>query len=397
MVGLMGLVACSGNNTFWGRNTESVYDEGTVPFFDENPVATVDSQLYMNNPTESAKIYNKRVPPLNSLLVCRSKQCAPAEMSMSREYIFNSIAHLIDNNLDTKALLCEANPQAHVCTNPYLTVPAKIGMTPAYVFFDGVKIVDASIAKGKTAVNLALAYDINYNGQTPTVCKPDVAMAYVKSNNEVILNGNGFKCDMTSIGTTIVKVMFDIDYIDLDYGYIGGYYSIGLSGPANGGGSGYGLIRLIKDAHPLNPQLMKHETPKPQPVVKPQINESAVNRPLKEEKSTIKDEIKSVEENDAVENTKADENRGNISENKADTKVETKKEIKFEEKNSRQFENPKVNVNQPIMITPDTIVKSDKVVLKPKSQDIRPVEVKSMSAEPIFEEIEVDDLDDYIK
>ena len=66
-------------------------------------------------------------------------------------------------------------------------------------------------------------------------------MMYVKSNNDVVLNGNGFKCEMTSVGTTTIRVMFDIDYIDLDYGYIGGYYSIGLSGPANGGGSGYGL------------------------------------------------------------------------------------------------------------------------------------------------------------
>lgn len=53
---------------------------------------------------------------------------------MSREYIFNALAHIVDNNLDATALLCEANPQAHVCTNPYLTVPAKVGVTPAYVF-----------------------------------------------------------------------------------------------------------------------------------------------------------------------------------------------------------------------------------------------------------------------
>ena len=111
-----------------------------------------DADFYSNSPNDAAKVYNKRVPPLNSLVVCRDKQCAPAELSMSREYIFNSLAHLVDNNLDATALLCEANPQAHVCTNPYLTVPAKIGVTPAYVFFDGVKIVDASVEASSTVI-----------------------------------------------------------------------------------------------------------------------------------------------------------------------------------------------------------------------------------------------------
>ena len=35
---------------------------------------------------------------------------------------------------------------------------------------------------------------------------------------------------------TMIKTLFVIDYIDLDYGYIGGFYSVGLSGPAYGGG-----------------------------------------------------------------------------------------------------------------------------------------------------------------
>ena len=60
---------------------------------------------------------------------------------------------------------------------------------------------------------------------------------------------------MTTISTTNIKTLFAIDYIDLDYGFIGGYYSIGLSGPAYGGGNGYMLIRLPKDAHPLAPEL----------------------------------------------------------------------------------------------------------------------------------------------
>ena len=254
---LLGSVSCSRHASWWNGGEYEYVPLSDAEADGTAQVPLVEDDVFTDDPKTSATVFNKRVPTLNSLTICRNKQCAPAELSNSKEYIYNSLTLLMDNNLDETALLCEANPQAHACVNPYLTVPAKIGVTPAYVFFDGVKIVDASLNKGKSALNLVLGYNLSYNGQTPTVCKPDTAMMYVKNNNDIVLNGNGFKCEMTSLGTTTIRVMFAIDYIDLDYGYIGGYYSIGLSGPANGGGSGYGMIRLPKDAYPLKPGLNK--------------------------------------------------------------------------------------------------------------------------------------------
>ncbi|MBO5038166.1 MAG: hypothetical protein J6C85_01735 [Alphaproteobacteria bacterium] len=281
--GVVCVASCTNGESDADRLTVvSPYGAENSSLYSDQYMSSEESQAFVMQPDVAAKVFNKRIPPLNSVIVCRDKQCAPAELSMSREYIYNSLAHLTDNNLDATALLCEANAQAHVCVNPYLTVPARIGVTPAYVFFDGVKIIDASSVKGNTALNLVLGYNLSYNGQTPSVCKPDKAMLYVKGNNEIVLNGNGFKCDMTSVGTTTVRVMFTVDYIDLDYGYIGGYYSIGLSGPANGGGYGYGMIRLPKDAHPLSPELSAVEDeedlgePEKTPV-KPQVKEERLN------------------------------------------------------------------------------------------------------------------------
>ena len=258
-VGGLGLVSCAGQTPWWNHGEYEYVENKPLP-----PMSNVE--VVAEDPSYTAAVLNKRVPPLNTVLVCRNKQCAPSELSMSKEYIYNSLRQLIDNNLDSTALLCEANPQAHVCINPYISVPAKVGVTPAYVFFDGVKLIDGSAENGETAFSLTLGYNLSYNGQTPTVCKPDSSLLYVKDNNEIVLNGKGFKCDMTSIGTTTIRVLFTIDYIDLDYGYIGGYYSIGLSGPAYGGGAGYGLIRLPKDVGVLSPVL---STAKPEPKQEP--------------------------------------------------------------------------------------------------------------------------------
>lgn len=412
--GVIALASCSNTSSWWNDGEYEYTTEVNDSMFDGQYMSTADARFLAENPGEAARVYNKRVPPLNSLIVCRAKQCAPAELYMSREYIFNALAHIVDNNLDATALLCEANPQAHVCTNPYLTVPAKVGVTPAYVFFDGVKVVDASVVKGKTALNLALGYNLSYNGQTPTVCKPDTAMMYVKSNNDVVLNGNGFKCEMTSVGTTTIRVMFDIDYIDLDYGYIGGYYSIGLSGPANGGGSGYGLIRLPKDAHPLNPELMNQNEPEnvaaPKQSVKPQVNAEALKVRVEEKtnaaaegaldggQGTDRETVASgmAKEQSGVEASAPREKLKLSDETVADNERAAARpaEKTFENSSVRQ----NANAAQPIRITPDTIVKSDRVILKPEEpQELRPYEVNSEEYEPKFEEIYVDDLDEYIK
>ena len=78
------------------------------------------------------------------------------------------------------------------------------------------------------------------------------------------MEDNGYACKLTTIGTSTVKTLFAIDYIDLDYNYIGGFYSIGLSGPAFGGGSGYMLLRLPEDIS-MNPKdfQVKKEEKKP--------------------------------------------------------------------------------------------------------------------------------------
>ena len=381
-LGVIGMASCS-NNTY----NDSFYDD--VYFGDEQGLSvsptreegrvyngqymTVDNaQRLVNNPEDSAKIFNKRVPKLNSLIVCRDKQCAPADLAQSKEYIFNSLAQLVDNNLDATALLCEANPQAHVCTNPYITVPAKVGITPVYVYFDGVKLVDASIVDGKPAIKMALNYNMSYNGQTPTVCKPDEAMLYVKNNNEVVLNGNGFKCEMTSVGTTIIRVLFNVYYVDLDYGYIGGYYSIGLSGPAVGGGSGYGIIRMQENAYPLNPVLTVSTS-----------NEVAEKAPVNADAKTVKPEVKdvSLKINDEVDSTLAKVEVKSGNEQATENDVDDSEDDAFN------------NGGYPSGMTSESIVKSDRVVLKPEATDLRPIEVNSNG----FDEVSIDELDEYIK
>ena len=196
------------------------------------------------------------LPP--SVVVCRDKQCAPAKLSMSKEYIYNSLTHLLENNAHERAQICQADSMTHVCTEDYLTLPITVGVTPAHMYIQDVEIADVSLALSRKSIDLLLNYGVSYNAQVPT-CKPSQSLIYVKNTKNIVLEDSGYTCKMTTIGNTTIKSLFAIDYIDLDYGFIGGYYSIGLSGPAYGGRSGYMLFKFQNNAYPLSADLILSE------------------------------------------------------------------------------------------------------------------------------------------
>ncbi|MBO4294535.1 MAG: hypothetical protein J5896_03715 [Alphaproteobacteria bacterium] len=204
---------------------------------------------------ERAQEWQPKINMPSSIVVCRDKQCASTKLSMSREYIYNSLTHLLEQNANEKALVCQADALTHVCTEDYVTVPITVGVTPAHLYINNVEITDVSLALNHRSIDLLLNYGISYNGQTPT-CKPAKSIVYVKNAQNIVMEDAGYTCKMTTIGNTTIKTLFAIDYIDLDYGFIGGYYSIGLSGPAYGGGSRYMMLKLQNDAYPLSPDLI---------------------------------------------------------------------------------------------------------------------------------------------
>lgn len=189
-----------------------------------------------------------------SIVVCRSHQCAPAKLSMSREYIFNSLLQLFDNNNYQRMLVCEADPQTHTCIENYITLPVYVGVVPTKAYIDYVKITDVIVGKKGASLDLILNYNLTYGGQVAE-CTPAKTLLFARTVDHVIMEDSGYNCKMTTVGITNVKTVFTIDYIDLDYGYIGGHYSIGLSGPAYGGNNNYMILRLPRNAYPLSPAL----------------------------------------------------------------------------------------------------------------------------------------------
>ena len=243
----------------------------------QNDAAT-ELENFKNQPAPQIRL--KKTP--DAIIVCRNKQCAASKLSTSKEYVYNTLLHMLDSNARKKALVCQADANTHACTEEYVSLPITVGITPAYMYIDDVKITDVSLSKKNTAaLDLILNWGVSYNGQTPS-CRPSKTLLYVKNVNNAIMEDNGYECKMTTIGSSSIKTLFAIDYIDLDYGYIGGFYSIGVSGPAFGGGAGYMIMRLPEDIS-VDPKDFQPEPVKPK-----------AEKKKAEPKKEVKEEAKEV-------------------------------------------------------------------------------------------------------
>ncbi|MCK5296709.1 MAG: hypothetical protein KAJ75_07440, partial [Alphaproteobacteria bacterium] len=195
-----------------------------------------------------------------AVVVCRSMMCAPSNTNMSREYIFNKLLQLLDNNVSSKLFVCNADEYTKSCINDFIEFDVVAGVTPGQVRIGAAKILDVQLKKGAKKINLVLDYDMYFNGIKP-LCKPAQNILFAKTADYIVMEDTGYKCKLTTVSSSVVSHVYAIDYIDLDYGIIGAHYSIGMSGPAYGGGTGYMMFRFQNSAHPLNPNL--EEPPKP--------------------------------------------------------------------------------------------------------------------------------------
>ncbi len=186
-----------------------------------------------------------------SIIVCRSKQCAPSTANMSKEFLYNAYYSLMENNVGTNILLCSADSVSHVCYEPFMNFELSAGITPATVAIDAARIIDIGLQKDNKMIVPVLDYSIYTNGVRAR-CNPSSAFANVKSPSYMVIDSEQSACQFTASGSSSMSIVFTVDYIDLDYGIIGAYYSAGVSGSSFGGGKGYALLRFEK---PVNPDI----------------------------------------------------------------------------------------------------------------------------------------------
>lgn len=193
-------------------------------------------------------IYNTRSEEYNAhpgvafterpTVICRDFNCTRLNNKITRTFLFNSLANMFMTNAHSRLYICEADPFSRSCLQSGISFPVRSGIANALVKIPKATISNVNLSTGLSRATATMNYEFLVNGIKRT-CEPTVMDISVPNNSQATLFNREFACNLTSDGMSNVSLLLSVDYIDLDYGLIGAYYSVGLQGPANGGANGY--------------------------------------------------------------------------------------------------------------------------------------------------------------
>ncbi|MDR1697107.1 MAG: hypothetical protein LBR41_02720 [Rickettsiales bacterium] len=175
-------------------------------------------------------------------VICRYHGCTRLNDRITRAFLFNSLANTFMTNAHSRLSVCEADPFTRSCLASGISFPARIGVANALLKITRATIDQVSLSPGMSRAGVGMTFEILTNG-VPVGCDSTMADIIVPVDYQATLSTGEFSCAMTADGATNVSLLINIDYIDLDYGILGGYYSVGLQGESGGGGTGYALFK----------------------------------------------------------------------------------------------------------------------------------------------------------
>ena len=205
-----------------------------------------DSLNYDLNIEEARQIESMARPGVmfadRPMIICRNFGCTRLNDRITRTFLFNSLANMFMMNTHSRLYICEADPFSRDCLQSGISFPVRSGIANALVKIPKATISQVNVSTGLSRATVSMTYDFLVNGIERT-CEPTIMDIVIPANSQATLSNREFTCNMTSDGLSNVSLLVNIDYIDLDYGILGGYYSLGMQGPTTGGGTGYALFK----------------------------------------------------------------------------------------------------------------------------------------------------------
>lgn len=175
-------------------------------------------------------------------VICRDFNCTRLNNRITRTFLFNSLANMFLTNAHSRVYICEADPFSRSCLQSGISFPVRSGIANALVKIPKATISQVNLSTGLSRATATMNYEFLING-IKRKCEPTIMDIAVPNNSQATLMNREFVCNLTSDGVSNVSLLLSVDYIDLDYGLIGAYYSLGLQGSTMGGANGYAVFK----------------------------------------------------------------------------------------------------------------------------------------------------------
>ena len=180
-----------------------------------------------------------------SILICKGTQCVPSSSEMGHAYLVNQVNELMKNNKGKNITLCEASPEKYACTEQGFSFPVQSDMIQTDVTVSAARVIDAKPVKDEPGTDLILDYRLKA-GDTFPQCQTSLTRLGVASAADVKMMSPQFNCKVTETNKTTFSLTYNVNYLDLDRGIIGAFYSVAANNALQGKKEGYVLMTLEK-------------------------------------------------------------------------------------------------------------------------------------------------------
>lgn len=255
--GMFSVTGAFGATEYIQENFQTIYTETPVQSYYAYPddpnfvpesefMQRADSLNYDQNIIDARNAESAAHPGVmfaeRPMIVCRNFGCTRLNDKITRTFLFNSLVNIFMMNAHSRLYICEADPFSRDCLQSGISFPVRSGIANALVKIPKATISQVNVSTGLSRATVNMTYELLVNGIS-RVCEPTVMDIVIPNNSSATLSNREFTCNMTSDGLSNVSLLVNLDYIDLDYGILGGYYSLGTQGPTSGGGTGYALFK----------------------------------------------------------------------------------------------------------------------------------------------------------
>ena len=140
-------------------------------------------------------------------------------------------------------VFCEANSATKECEGKPISFSARSNLMQ--IDFQVPYAHISQVKSNGNSVQMVLDYQIKANQYYPSCVAPySSLMLGMTWGGDLQLNSPFFKCHVTELGQTQMAFHFQMDYINLDTGELGGDYQVTVQGDLLGKAQGYTLLRL---------------------------------------------------------------------------------------------------------------------------------------------------------
>ncbi len=198
--------------------------------------------------TKKRKIIKQRPP----IVLCRNKGCVETGKRLTNNYFMGRLFDLLYLNNKTKVHICEADRITRVCKNHAMRAAVNIGANiPGVLHIPSLTISNVNFTNNLKSIDVNFLYDSFLNG-TKSYCSTSHLNIEINERQQIIMKSPDYVCKFTTDMPAYVSTIYDVNYIDLDYGIVGANYHIDIAGSSNAGSIGYVLFKFENTTDGIN-------------------------------------------------------------------------------------------------------------------------------------------------